>query len=123
MEAKTYNKHIANPPSMPWRDWIAHGIKTYEGRLLNPQKDWAKMKIGDKIRFYTEDREDLWVEVIDLQKFKDFDDAYEALGFRLIPVLPDKMTGNDVYTKLVGFSMNDIKKYGVVAVGIRVICE
>lgn len=112
-----YHKHISNLP-ITWFDYLLNP-KTYEGRIPDPEKDWSKIQVGDKIRFYTTDRPDLWVKVVDLQYFSDFDEAYEKLGVTLIPNKPEDMSANDVYTKLVGFRMEDIKKYGVVAVGIE----
>ena len=114
-----YNKHISNPPEWTWRDWIENGVKTYEGRVF--MKDWKNIKVGDRIRFYNENRSDLWVEVTELRRFKDFDSAYDELGIKLIPVLPNNMSANDVYVNVVGFKWADIVDNGVVAVGIKVI--
>ena len=116
MEVK-YVKHVANPVESPWLDWIAEGRKTYEGRLR--KGDWTKVDVGDHIRFEDGDKLTV-VEVIEIISYTSFGVAFNDLGASLVPI-PD-ITREDVvnlYRKY--FSDEDVRRYGVVAVGVRVV--
>jgi len=109
-------KHICNNPPFPWLDWIIDGQKEYEGRLF--RGDWATMIIGQKIEFYDDHGKCFAVRVDGIKRFKDFDQAYNALGSKLIPDLGVYTTANQLYTQLVGFRQEDIDNYGVIALKV-----
>lgn len=114
---KTFKRQIQNPPETPWLDWIESGVKTYEGRLY--KEIWQKVKVGDLIIFYTPDKEVKTI-VTDLKFYGDFGEAFENLGTKLVPITNATV---DRVKKLYNqfFSDDDIKKYGVVAVGVKMV--
>jgi ASC-1-like (ASCH) protein len=108
-------KHIANPITTPWLDWIISGRKTFEGRVN--QGDWTHMKIGDEIYFYSDDNNAICV-IADLKKYTDFAQAFDDLQSQLVPIpniTRDEVT--NIYSQY--FNEDDIKKFGVVAVGVK----
>jgi len=112
-----WNKHISNPVATPWLDWIIAGTKTYEGRLY--KDDWVTMKVGDKIHFHSEDRDAICV-ITDLRRYQDFAHSFINLRNQLVPIA--NIT-TDAVVKLYSqyYNEENIKKYGVVAVGVKLI--
>lgn len=123
-------KTIQNPPRTPFLDWIKAGKKTFEGRLKTKIDEW-NLYIGKKIKFFEESNPKSWVivEIICLEIFKNFDEAYDKLGYALIPE-HSKVQVVDLYNKLFHYSDEKLEngktsrmidEIGVVAIGIKVI--
>ncbi len=109
-------KSLENPPESPWFDWIADGIKKYEGRLL--KDDWATLEVGDLITFINPDGRELTCRVISLPRFSSFVEAFEALGPELVPVPNvDNNKVRALYSKF--YSQEQQSKYGVVAIQLE----
>ena len=116
-----YNINIQNPSDTPWLDYIISGIKKYEGRL-NKGK-FSNMRVGDKIIFMNNGRS-IETIIVGLKYYKDFIEAYEDLGEKLVPNFPC-MRGKDKKKEVkrlynLYFNDEDIKKYGIVAIKIKV---
>jgi ASC-1-like (ASCH) protein len=101
----------------PYLGWIVNGRKTFEGRLK--WKDWEKVSIGDQIEFWS-DQHKCTVCVDKLRYFDDFGDAFNCLGYSLIPEGAE--SGNEAKEFYKGlFNDDDVKKYGVVCLGFYVV--
>lgn len=126
------SKPIKNNPDNCYFDWIKNGPKTYEGRLkYKCEKNEWDLYIGKEIHFYDEDNptDGIIVEVTDLPTFKNFGEAFDLLGSRLIPNrsrrevvnmyndlfhYKDEILYDDITSKM-------INKEGVVAIGFKII--
>jgi ASC-1-like (ASCH) protein len=118
---KIYTKHI----SEPWFSLLAVGCKTVEGRLYND--DWEKMKEGDIIDWYNLN----FTPIID-RKFRsiitrktNYPNFNSYIGNEgLDNVLPSIKNQDDAlklyYTY---YKPEDEKKFGVVALQLKVISE
>lgn len=97
-----------------WLDLIEIGKKTYEGRL--DKNFWKELNINDCF-YLTDGIKRVLVRVTDKKYYKDFASAYTELGQSLVPA---NFTTEEV-VKLYNeyFTDSDIKKYGVVAVGVE----
>ena len=98
-------------------DLIKNGQKTIEMRLCKNNRD--KIQRGDHIVFHNEkDGEKLEVLVLNMHKYPSFKELYEnhkkeSLGYRSDEIAnPDDM--------LIYYSKEDIEKYGVLAIEIKV---
>ena len=112
-----YYRSIQNPPESPWLDWIESGKKIYEGRLN--RRFWRKIKPGDIIVWNDGRGKKVKTVVTHILKFPSFVEAYKKLGSQLVPV--GGVTESKVaqlYHKY--FTSDEIKKFGVVAIGIQV---
>ena len=78
---------------------------------------WATVKIGDKIRFFS-DENCCDVVVVSLNEYDTFEDAWEELGDHLIPDCTSKKEAHDLYSDY--FSDDDVQEFKVVAVGIKI---
>ena len=109
-------KHI----SKPWLQYIISETKTFEGRVN--KGFWKDLKIGDTFVLY-DGTSEATVQVSSLTYFRDFGDAWFILQDKLIPNdICNIVTISDarkMYSQY--FSQDDIKKYGVVAVGLNLI--
>lgn len=109
-------KSLQNPPESPWFDWIAAGVKKYEGRLV--KDDWATLEVGDLIMFVSPDGRELTCKVISLPKFTTFVEAFEKLGAELVPVPgADSVKVAQLYGQY--YSAEQQAQYGVVAVQVE----
>jgi ASC-1-like (ASCH) protein len=98
----------------PWLNLIQSGIKKYEGRVY--RDDWAKLQIGDTIIFHCNKLEVKTV-VNELRRYTDFCAAFIDLGQLLVPGVGVTIYEvEQLYYQY--FTKADIKKYGVVAVGL-----
>lgn len=109
-----YSKHL----SQPWFECIFNGSKTVEGRLN--KGDFGKMEIGDEIEFYN-DKSKYTVEVVNVKYYKTFKEMITKE--KLKNVLPTSditkiKDGVKVYHSF--YSPEDEKKYGIVAIHIKV---
>ena len=119
-----WEKSIQNPPETPWLDWIKMGFKKFEGRVFF--KDWSKMKINDIIKF-THGEKKVEVIIVELKYYPNFVEAYQELDNQLVPGKINLLTNvieniseEDVKNMYLQYFMeDDIKNYGVVAVGIK----
>lgn len=115
---KTWNKHISNPEENPWMDWIASGLKKYEGRIY--RDDWSNMKNGDIILFYNGNKK-LYTRIISVKRYQNFKSMFEDLRNDLVPTpnCTAEMV-QELYSKICDTEKdkNDIKKFGVVAIEI-----
>lgn len=110
-----YLVNIQNPTDTPWLDWIDIGLKKYEGRL-NREK-WAMMRVGDLIEFVDPNNKRVLTCITDLKYYRDFEQAYDDLGSLLVPKeTVTSMEVGELYSQY--FTETDIKKYGVIAIGV-----
>ncbi|XWV25583.1 protein of hypothetical protein function DUF437 [Tupanvirus deep ocean] len=116
---KIWEKSIQNPSETPWADWIICGKKIWEGRLY--RDDWTNVRVGDIIIFkYDNNNKNFKVVVTDLKYFIDFGEAFNTLGMGLVPV--EGISVEDVVTFYKKYySEADTIKYGVVAVGVKLL--
>lgn len=114
---KTWYKNIENPGDTPWLDWIESGIKKYEGRIY--RGDWVEMKVGDTIVFTCGDKQVKTI-VTELLQFANFGVAYYHLRKDLVPLDGINILGVvEIYSKIPGYTFEEIRKHGVVAVGLK----
>ena len=104
---------------MNLQDWpfeaINNGQKTIEMRLYDEKRQ--KIKIGDIIEFFNNSNDIIKTQVIGIHRFKNFDELYqnfnkEKLGYK------DNETANP-NDMAIYYSLDDIKKYGVVGIEIK----
>ena len=111
-------KHI----SKPWLDYIISNKKIFEGRVN--KGFWKDLKIGDTFTF-SDDAKHIDVIVTSLKYFRDFGDAWFILQDKLIPTeIYDVISMTDarnIYDQY--FSREEINHFGVVAVGLNLICK
>lgn len=97
---------------------IISGKKTVEMRLCDEKR--SKIKIGDKIEFcQRETGEKLLTRVVNLAKFSSFEELYAHfdkidLGYETADIADPQ----DMYKY---YSINDINKYGTLAIEIKLI--
>lgn len=118
MSIKTIKKYIQNDEPTPWLNWIIDGRKKYEGRLN--KNDWTNLIVGDIIIFNDGKNRNCSIKtkVTCLKYYDNFEIAFRELGKELVPI--NDVTEHEVkelYNKY--FSDSDIKKYGVIVVGIE----
>jgi ASC-1-like (ASCH) protein len=72
--------------SEPWLQLIKDGLKTYDGRVCQGDWDREHLHLGDQLNLFNDqDPTGVVVEVIDLQYFPTFGEAWLHLGSQLIP--------------------------------------
>lgn len=110
----THFMKLKNEPFMS----IKNGLKTIEMRLFDEKR--KQIKVGDTIEFTNiVSLEKLKVKVINLHKFKNFEELYShfnktQLGYKQTEIAsPNDM--NQYYTN------DDIHKYGVLGIEIKTI--
>jgi ASC-1-like (ASCH) protein len=101
-----------------WLVMICDGDKKYEGRVPKPGTKWETIKAGDQIIF-TNTTAMLSTTVKAVHKFKDFGEAFDAVGTGLCPVpgMTRKLClacYNNYYTHA------DIVEHGVIAIELTV---
>lgn len=69
--------------SEPWLSHLVSGAKQYEGRLC--QSGWSKLRAGDKVEAFNTRYMRVTMTVQHSFTFRDFDEAFVALGNRLLP--------------------------------------
>lgn len=127
---ETLSKPIKNNPG--YFDWIKDESKTYEGRLKykRDETEW-NLYIGKKMYFYDEDNHNdmILVEITSLPIFNDFGEAFDVLGYNLIPNRSKREVIN-MYNELFhykdevlhdGVTSKMINDEGVVAIGFKII--
>ena len=111
--SKPLIKHVQEP----WFGYIKSGKKTIEGRL---NKGSFKELTKNDIVHWKNDDKIIKTKIISIHRHKDFEKMLKT--HRLYNVLPDVKTYKDgvkVYNKF--FSPSDVKKYGVLAIKIKII--
>lgn len=123
---------LSKDVQQPYLDQIKSGEKRYEGRLKTKIQEWG-LKVGQRIKFYDKENPDSWVlvEVSHLKIFSDFGVAFDELGSSLLSHKTRNeviQIYNNIYkdekedvTKGKDEPTNNIKKNGVVAIGVKVI--
>jgi len=117
--AKLYRKNI----SEPWFSLIAVGCKTIEARLN--QGDWKKIKEGDQIDWFNKDMEpvlkrEFRTVILKKTHYPSFENYLYNKGLhKTLPSIIDADDGVKIYKTY--YSEEDEKKYGVVALELRVI--
>lgn len=118
LDNNIYQKTIDNPNITPWLDWIIEGKKTYEARLN--EEEWRELQVGDVIIFSADDGKEVKVMVQDLKYYKDFGEAFQNLGKKLVPIKGITIDEvKDIYWDY--YSEDDIEKNGIVAFGIKIL--
>ena len=117
--SRSPNNFIKNV-SEPWFSLIKVGAKRIEGRLN--KGDFSKMEKGDTILFKNSDlgfdRECL-VEVVSMQKYNDFRSYLVKTLRHALPTVDTVDQGISIYRQF--YSAADEKKYGVLAIKIKVL--
>ena len=96
---------------------IKSGLKTIEMRLNTPER--AKIKRGDFIEFSNSDGETVKVLVLNITKFPSFIELYNHFDKTLLGY--QKVEKADPDDMLIYYQKEDILKYGVIAIEIKVI--
>ncbi len=106
-----YEKHL----SEPWFSLVKSGKKTVEGRLI--KSDFAKMVIGDIIKFYNKvDKSDIFqVEITKIRKYNTFKEMITKERLKnVLPTIKKIEDGVKIYHDI--YNEEDEKKYNVVAI-------
>ena len=112
-------KHVSN--DIPdWLNMIAIGKKTYEGRLASKIQEWD-LYIGKQMIFFDGKGLEVTVEVTSLLRFKNFGDAFENLGHKLIPIRGTTIQSAIQIYRDVPYTDEEVAQKGVVAIGVKVI--
>lgn len=103
----------------PWLDFLVSGPKTHEGRLCRNM--WAKVAPGDRLDAYSDRYDVVEFRVTEVLHFTDFDQAFAALGKRLVPEGAD--TPEEALQLYRRWNSAEAVQQcgGVVAVGLQVI--
>jgi ASC-1-like (ASCH) protein/mannose-6-phosphate isomerase-like protein (cupin superfamily) len=103
--------------SLPWFTLIKEGKKTVEGRPN--RKDFAQMKVGDKIEFFNKElNENFMAEITNVSHHKTFEEMIKSNGIdNVLPGIRNLDEGVEVYMQY--YNKNIEAEYGVV--GIRVL--
>ena len=109
-------KHTMNLNPRPFLA-IKSGTKTIEIRLYDEKRQ--KLNVGDSIEFTNrEDNELLLVDIINLHIFKNFEDLYSKFDKISIGYNEEEIANPKDMNQY--YSVEDIKKYGVVGIEITV---
>lgn len=114
----SFTKHL----SEPWFSLIMLGLKTCEGRLC--KGDFAEMNKGDRITFENSDlyKRSFVVKITSIHKYDSFETYLKKEGLdKCLPTIDSIENGLMVYRKY--YSEVDEKKYGIVAIRVKVISE
>lgn len=126
---KIIRKKLNNYLPTPWLDWIEQGLKKYDGRLN--RGSWKNIEVGDVIVWSDVGRNEssnpnkgkiVETKVTKLKYYPNFVEAFRDLGQKMVPIkniTEEEVTA--IYLKF--FKKNDIKKYGAVAIGLKVIAS
>lgn len=115
---KVMFRSIQNPIDTPWLDWIESGVKTFEGRLN--KGTWKKIKPSDIIIWTDQNKKTVITQIRELKYYSDFASAFNDLGSKLVPIpnANEKLV-KKLYSRY--FTDADVKKFGVVAIGVDLI--
>jgi ASC-1-like (ASCH) protein len=77
-------KQVSNTPITPWLELLIQGEKTFEGRIADPNSIWSRLKVGDKLVFFSGTLEATF-EVRGSVHAINFDELYAICGDKLVP--------------------------------------
>lgn len=106
--------------SEPWFTLISLGLKTVEGRKNKGR--FKEMKVGDIVQWINNDftPRSFLTEITAKTEYDTFGEYLETEGLdKCLPGIKDLDTGLSVYYKY--FTREDEKKFGVVAIKIKLI--
>jgi len=110
---KTYIKTV----SEPWFSYIKEGLKKVEGRLN--KGNFAEMEIGDLIIFKNNGNQ-CKIKITKINHFTSFKEYLMKKKLsRCLPGINSIDEGVSVYHKF--YSIADVKKYGILAINIKLI--
>ena len=116
--SKLFRKHI----SEPWFSLIMICSKTVEGRLN--QGDWAEMREGDQIDWVNEDfglKREFRTVIVSKNVYPSFESYLQAEGLhKTLPSIEKIEDGLKIYRFY--YKQEEEKKYGVVALELKVFC-
>ena len=108
--------HQMNLNQTPF-ELISSGKKVVEMRLKTPKRD--QIKVDDTIVFTSEGTDKkLEVLVLNIESFPSFKELYESVGNHLLGYPSGQGNYEDMYEY---YTKEDIDKYGVLAIYIKVI--
>lgn len=99
---------------------IKNGSKIFELRLFDEKRQ--QLKIDDQINFENTDhsKDMLSVEIVDLHRFASFEELYQALPLLKCGYTAATIESADPSDMMVYYSKAQLKKYGVVAIEIKI---
>ena len=105
--------------SLPWFNLIKEGKKTVEGRPN--RKDFAQMKIGDRIEFFNKElNENFMVEIINVSHHKTFEEMISSNGIdNVLPGIRNLDEGVQVYMQY--YTKEIEAEFGVVGIHVKLI--
>lgn len=105
--------------SLPWYNLIKDGKKSVEGRPN--RKDFAQMKIGDKIEFFNKElNENFMTEITNVSHHKTFEEMIRTNG--IDNVLPGIRTIDEGVQVYMQYYTKDIEaEFGVVGIHVKLI--
>lgn len=107
------NKHVQEP----WFGYIKNGEKIVEGRLN--KGSFRKLKKGDIVNWINKDNS-IKTKIVSIHHHKDFENMLKQHHlYNCLPGIKTYKEGVEIYKKF--FSDSDIKKYGVLAIKIKLI--
>lgn len=107
-----YNMNLHNGPF----ESIKSGSKTIEMRLYDERR--KTLQVGDTILFTNNSTsEQMLAKIVSLQVFDNFEDLYRHFDKVSIGYKPDEIAKPD--DMLLYYTLEQIKEYGVLAIGIK----
>jgi ASC-1-like (ASCH) protein len=99
---------------------IKNGLKVVELRLYDEKR--REIQIGDDILFTLFGAEEtLRCTVVDLYRFKDFEELYSILSYRALGYWGEEIAAASPRDMEQYYATEDIEKYGVVGIRIKLI--
>ncbi len=82
-------KHL----SQPYFNFVKFGLKKYEIRCS--KSPWNEIKNNDNLKFYC-DNEEIIVKIINVTKYKTFDELFDANDDKLWDIIPGHKTKDSI---------------------------
>ena len=99
---------------------IKNGLKVVEMRLYDEKR--REIQVGDDILFLlVGSDETVRCTVVDLYRFKDFEELYSILSYRAIGYWGEEIAAASPRDMEQYYATEDIEKYGVVGIRIKLI--
>lgn len=99
---------------------IKNGLKVVEMRLYDEKR--REIQVGDDILFLLVGSEEtVRCTVVDLYRFKDFEELYSILSYRAIGYWGEEIAAASPRDMEQYYATEDIEKYGVVGIRIKLI--
>lgn len=115
-----YQAELSTDENGPnWLELIRSKKKVYEGRINRPSSKWSSMKLGDSIVFHRGNNEHVCTVIEEIVPFDNFGEAFDKLGAELFPIETTTEKVVEYYNTL--YSEDEIKKFGVIAIKLKVI--